>query len=136
MVKDTVANLIVKLKNAGLAGKASVSVPTSKFVLALLALLEKEGFIKSFSEKGLPGRQGEKAEGIEVTLAYDEDKKPKISFTERVSKLSRRVYKGARELRPVRSGFGISVLSTPKGVMSDREARKMKVGGEVLFKIW
>ena len=129
MVKDVIANLIVKLKNGGTAGKASVSVPLSKLSLAILSLLEKEGYIKAFTKKENPRE-------IEVELAYDEDKAPKISYTERVSKLSKRTYSGAKELRSVRSGFGMQVLTTPKGIMSDREAKKNNVGGEILFKIW
>jgi small subunit ribosomal protein S8 len=130
MVKDTVANLIIKLKNGGLAGKASVTVPTSKFNQAILALLEREGYIKSF------GKSEGGSYDLEVVLAYDADESPKISSVERVSKLSKRAYSGAKMLRSVRSGFGMLVLTTPKGIMSDKEARKQNIGGEVLFKIW
>lgn len=133
MVKDNVANLIVKLRNGGTAGKASVCVPSSKFTSAILSLLEREGFIKSFSAKG---KDGKDAYELEVVLAYDESGASKIAHTERVSKLSKRAYSGAKELRSVRSGFGMTVLSTPKGILSDKEARKMNVGGETLFKIW
>ncbi|MES2059749.1 MAG: 30S ribosomal protein S8 [Patescibacteria group bacterium] len=134
MVKDNVANLIVKLRNAGTAHKASVSVASSKFTQAILALLEKEGYIKSFAKK--EGAKGKEAYEIEVVLAYDESGNSKIAHTERISKLSKRTYMGSRSIRSVRSGFGMLVLSTPKGVMSDREAKKNHLGGEALFKIW
>ncbi len=134
MVKDNVANLIVKLRNAGVAGKPVVSVSSSKFNVAILTLLQKEGYIKSFEKK--EGAKGKEAYETEVTLAYDESGASKIAHTERISKLSKRSYIGSKSIRSVRSGFGMLVISTPKGVMSDREARKMHIGGEALFKIW
>ncbi|HEY4512742.1 MAG TPA: 30S ribosomal protein S8 [Candidatus Paceibacterota bacterium] len=143
MVKDTIANLIIKIKNAGNAGKESISAPNSNLTSSILTLLEKEGYIKSFSKKAQLASHsdllhvGEKAiKFIDIEIAYDEEKKPKIEGVERISKLSRRVYTAAKNIRPVRSGYGMLVLSTPKGIVSDTEARKLKVGGEVLFKIW
>lgn len=136
MVKDVIANLIIKLKNAGVAGSASIEVPYSKLALSILSLLEKEGYIKSFSKKGLSPRSDNKlVKSIDVELIY-EDSKPKIEGVERVSKLSKRVYMGSKEILPVRSGYGMLAISTPKGIVSDREARKNHIGGEVLFKIW
>ena len=131
MVKDSVANLIIKLKNAGMAKKQTTDVLSSKLNSAILALLLKEGFIKSFEAKG-----NKDIRQIEVALSYDEEGMSKISDVVRVSKLSKRTYSGAKALRPVRNGFGMFVLTTPKGILSDREARKQNVGGEVLFKIW
>lgn len=130
MVKDNVANLITKLKNGGLAHKTSVLVDLSKFNEAILSLLLREGYIKAFS------KAENDAYHLTVALAYDEFGEPKIAETQRVSKLSKRAYSGAKELRSVRSGFGMQVLTTPKGIMSDKEARKNNIGGEVLFKIW
>lgn len=131
MVKDAIANLIIKLKNAGLAGKANIEAPYSKLGESILALLEREGYIKSFKKDS--GKKIVKT--IDVELAYV-DGKSKIEGVERVSKLSRRTYSGAKNLRSVRSGYGIQVLSTPKGILSGREAKKQNVGGELLFKIW
>jgi len=130
MVVDPVSNFLAKLKNASLAGKASISVPSSKFIESIAALLKQENFIKDFSKKGK-----KVVKTLEVELMYEEGK-PRITDVERVSKFSRRVYQGAKDLKPVRNGYGIMVLTTPKGILSDKTARKEKVGGEALFKIW
>jgi small subunit ribosomal protein S8 len=98
---------------------------------SILVTLEKAGFIKSFSKKGK-----KVIKTIEVELAYEDDKSPKIQGAQQVSKYSRRLYYKADEIFPVRNGYGSLVITTPKGVMTDREARKEKVGGEPLFKIW
>lgn len=138
MVKDSIANLIIKLKNGGIAGKSTLEVSYSKLTEAILTLLMREGYIKSFKKDGSlsTGQGGNKIiKTIDVELAY-EDGKSKIEGVERVSKLSRRTYSGAKSLRSVRSGYGIQVLSTPKGILSGGEAKKQNVGGELLFKIW
>lgn len=129
---DSVANMLSQIKNAGLAGKDSVVVPNSKFLAAIAAVLLKEGYIASINRKG-KGRQGQA--GMEIGIAY-EGGRSKISGIKRVSKLSRRFYVGARSLRPVQQGFGRLFLSTPKGIMTDKEAKKEHVGGEALFEIW
>lgn len=127
---DTISSFIIKLKNANTAGKASVSFPYSKLREAILTTLAKEGFVKSISKKGK-----KIAKEIEAELVYEEGK-PKIMGVQQISKQSRRVYQGAKEIQSVRSGYGALILTTPKGVLTDREARKEKVGGEALFKIW
>lgn len=105
-------------------------MPYSKLKHAIAEVLKNHKFITSVESKG---------KGIETTLeigiAYD-GIKPRINDVERVSKSSRRVYKGATEIASVRNGFGSLILSTSKGIMTDKEARKAKVGGEALFKIW
>lgn len=139
MVSDPISNLIIKIKNAGNAGKGNVSVPNSNLTSAILTLLEREGYVKSFSKKVAPlhlDASKKSIKSIEIEIAYDEEKKPKVEGVERISKLSRRVYTASKNIRPVRSGYGMLVLSTPKGIVSDTEAKKLKVGGEVLFKIW
>lgn len=128
---DSIANLIIKIKNAGAVGHPTVTVPYTKLTESILSKLESRGYVKSFSKKGKTV-----AKTIEVELAYDEAGKPKIEEARRVSKLSRRVYEKAANLRPVRRGYGIALVSTPKGVLTDAEARKQKVGGEVLFQVW
>ena len=95
------------------------------------ALLEKEGFLKSVSKKGK-----KVVKSIEADLVYETDGAPKVRGVDRVSKLSKRVYQKAKELRPVKQGTGMLVLTTPKGIMTGFQARKEKVGGEILFKIW
>ncbi len=130
MVIDQVSNFITKLKNASLAGKATISVPSSKFIESVASLLKQENFIKDYSKKGKTV-----VKTLEVELIY-ENGKPRITDVDRVSKFSKRVYKGAKEIKPVRNGFGILVLTTPKGLLTDKMAKKEKVGGEALFKIW
>jgi small subunit ribosomal protein S8 len=127
---DPISDMIIQIKNASTAGKESVVLPYSKLKLAILEVLMKEGFIKSF------GKKGKKViKFIEVILA-EENGQPKIHDVQRISKTSRRVYQKAKDIRGVKNGFGITVLSTPKGIMSDKMARTEKVGGETLFKIW
>ena len=118
------------MKNASKVGKNTVSFPYSKVKNAILECLKKEGYISSFSKKTKKGHPI-----LEAELVYM-DKKPKINEVERISKLSRRVYFGMKEIYPVRNGAGILVLSTPKGILSGKEAKKEQVGGEALFKIW
>jgi len=127
---DPISDMIVQIKNASAAHKESVVLPYSKLKLAILDTLMKEGFVKSFGKKGK-----KVVKFIEVALAYENDE-PKIHEVQRISKSSRRVYQKAKDIRGVKNGFGILVLSTPKGIMSDKMARAEKVGGEALFKIW
>lgn len=131
MVKDHVSDFVIALKNAGSAGKKSVSYPYTKLLAAIAEVLQKEGYVVSVDRRG---RQARKF--LEVSLAYDAEKRPKISGVSRVSKPSRRVYGKAKHLYPVLNGLGRIVLSTPRGVMTDVDARKQRVGGELLFKIW
>ncbi len=131
MVKDNVSEFLAKLKNASSARKQSVVFPYSKFIVAIAELLQKEKYLTAIEKKG---RQMAKV--IEVTLAYNESGLPKINDVARVSKPSRRVYSKSTKLYPVLNGLGRIVISTPQGLMTDRTARKQKIGGEVLFKIW
>ena len=118
------------MKNASLAQKETVAFPYSKLKNAIAVCLEKEGYISSVSKKVKKGMPM-----LEVGLIYT-DKKPKIVEAERISKQSRRVYFGMKDIHSVRNGSGLLVLSTPKGIMSGREARKAQVGGEALFKLF
>ncbi|MCI0619975.1 30S ribosomal protein S8 [Candidatus Wolfebacteria bacterium] len=130
MVTDPIADFIVQLKNAGAVGKASVGIPYSNVTFAVAQLLKREGYVDEVSKRGKRGKKT-----IEVALRYDDDE-PRITNVRRVSKPSRRVYWGVRDIRPVRQGHGLVVLSTPKGVASGADARKSGVGGEVLFELW
>lgn len=126
---DQIANMANMIKNASSRGHESVSVPHSKMKEAILECLKKEGFISSFekkTQKGFPV--------LEIKLAYV-DGKPKVRETRRISKLSKRVYMGVSDIRPVKNGRGLLVLSTPKGILSGKEARKENVGGEVILSI-
>jgi small subunit ribosomal protein S8 len=127
---DSIADLIVRIKNASDARKESVTVPHSKMKAAILEVLEKEGYVGGITKKGKKIHKS-----IEVGLVYDEFG-PRVKGVERVSKLSKRMYSGSKDLKRVMQGHGVLVLTTPKGIMTDSEARKQKVGGELLFKIW
>ena len=129
MVNDQISDLIIQIKNAGNAGKDTLVVSKTKMKEAILGALVRAGFIKSFEQKG------KKVVKLEVTL-LKQDGGPRITDVERVSHLSKRVYSKVTDLKPVRNGFGALVISTPKGILTDREAKKEKVGGEPLFKIW
>ncbi len=128
---DQIANMLIAIKNAGLVRKASTILPHSKMKMAILELLKTEGFIKTYNEVDVDGHKA-----IEVVIEYKDKITPRISGVERVSKLSRRVYKGTRDITQVKYGHGISVISTPKGILTNNQARKEMVGGEVLFTIW
>jgi len=118
------------IKNGSRAGKESVAFPYSKLKNAIAVCLEKEGYIKSVSKKTKKGFPV-----LEVELIYI-DKKPKVNEVERVSKQSKRVYFALKDIHTVRNSSGLLVLSTPKGILSGKDARKEQVGGEALFKIW
>jgi small subunit ribosomal protein S8 len=127
---DSISNMIIMMKNASLAGNEDVLFPYSKMKEAILNCLKKEGYVSEFSKKTKKG-----GNFLEVKLIYV-DHKPKITEVQRISKQSRRVYFGMKDIHSIRNGFGVLVLSTPKGILSGKEARKEQVGGEALFKIW
>ena len=127
---DTISNFIIKLKNAGNAGHESLTVPNSKLRKAISEVLKKEGFIKDFSEKSEKGKSE-----IAITL-LSENRIPKIKGVKRFSKPSKRVYQQSAELRSVKSGYGVLIVSTSHGVMTGKQAKAKKLGGEVLFSIW
>jgi small subunit ribosomal protein S8 len=128
---DTIGDLIIRLKNAGMTGKSSVSIPYSSFKMAIAEKLKDHGYVKSVEKKGKKTKKT-----LDVTLKYNEAGQHAISGVKRVSKPGRRLYKNVLELHPVHYGHGALVLSTPKGIKTDKEARKEKVGGEALFEIW
>ena len=127
---DSISNMIIIMKNGSLAGLESVSVPYSKMKNAISECLFKEGYIKQISKKVKRGQPI-----LEIGLVYI-DKKPKITEVKRISKQSRRVYFGMKDIHSVRNGSGLLILSTPKGILSGKVARKEQVGGEALFRVW
>lgn len=131
MVNDPVADFLVRLKNAAALGQVALSVPYSNFKMAIAQTLKGAGYVKAVEKKGKKVRKT-----LDVTLECDVGGKPRLVGVKRISKPGRRVYRGARELHAVRYGHGALILSTPKGVMTNTEARKHKVGGEALFEIW
>ncbi len=129
MVTDRVGDFIIRLKNAGMIGKQTVLVPHSKHVEAIAYKLKELGFVKDVMKSKEPYM-------FEVALAYDERGNHKITDVKRVSKPGRRLYAGADQTHSVKNGIGARIMSTPKGILSDREARKVHAGGEELFEIW
>ena len=127
---DPIANMLVTIKNGYLAKKSEVSFPYSKMKEAICNCLKKEGYLNKISKKVKKDQAV-----LEVELIYI-DKKPKIVEVERISKQSRRVYFKMKDIHSIRNGSGLLVLSTPKGILSGKEARKEQVGGEALFKLW
>lgn len=128
---DPIGDFINRLQTAGAVKKASVSMPFSAFKMAIAEKLKDAGYVQAVEKKGKKVRKT-----LDVMLKYDDAGQPKISGVKRISKPGRRMYKSVREIKPVRYGHGSLLLSTPKGVMTDSEARKEKVGGEALFEIW
>ena len=127
---DTISNFIIKIKNAGNAGLETVSTSDSKLKRSIAEVLKKEGFIKDFQEKM------EKEKRVITITLFSDNRVPKIKGVKRISKLSKRIYRKAEEIRTVKNGYGALILSTSSGVMTGREARKAKLGGEALFQIW
>lgn len=129
---DTIADMLIRIKNGQTAKKSAVSFGYSRLRWEISKILERAGYIGVASKKG---RKNKKL--IEVALLYDSKTgQPVVSNVRRMSRLGRRLYRGFREIHAPRNGFGTAVYSTPKGLLTDREARKEKVGGEVLFEIW
>lgn len=128
---DAISNMIIKIKNASNRGLSTVTFPLSKMTWSIAELLQREGYLKDIAKKG---KKVQKT--IEAGIVYDAQKKPRVTDVQRVSKLSKRMYVGVSDIKPVRNGYGTLVLTTPKGVMTDKQAKQEKVGGEVLFKIW
>lgn len=131
MTTDPIANLIISLKNAAMVEKDTVVVPFSGLKLAIARCLEQNGYLTASQKK----TEKKNKDILEMKLKMN-DTGPAIHEVKRVSKPSRRVYKGVKELSPVKNGSGMLVLSTPKGIMSDKDAKKEQVGGEALFMIW
>jgi small subunit ribosomal protein S8 len=130
-VNDPIADMLTRIRNGLTVQKPFVLVPSSKIKVAIAQILLEEGFIQGYevtNERPQPN--------IRVWLKYDEKRKPVVGGLRRVSSPGRRVYKGKRELPWVLSGLGVAIVSTPKGVMTGREARRQGVGGEVLCEVW
>ncbi len=131
MMTDPVADMFTRIRNGAGARKATVDMPWSRHKEAIARVLVEEGFLTEASmveEQPFPV--------LRIGLRYDSRRKPVILGLRRVSRPSLRVYVGHREIPSVRRGLGVSVLSTPKGILPDREARRQGVGGEVICQVW
>lgn len=130
-VTDTIADLLTRIRNAQAAKHDTVEVPASNMKKAICQILVDEGYVRHYSVKE-DGKQGV----ITISLKYAEGRQPVIKGLKRVSKPGLRIYSGAEELPKVMKGLGVAIVSTSKGVMTDRAARQQNVGGEVLAFIW
>lgn len=131
MVTDPIGDLLVRLKNGSQRRFETVTVPTSKLKRAILEILRKEGYVNTIEDGVADGHPV-----LHVHLKYVGEGQPMITGLERVSRPGRRVYVGSQEIKKVRNGIGVSILSTSKGIMTDHESRKNHIGGEVLCSIW
>ncbi len=125
---DPIANFLNALKMASRRGLASFVFPYSRLIAAIAVALQKKGYIVS-------SKKSKRGHALEVALPTGEGAL-RVTAVKRISRLSKRMYQKSRTIRPVRNGFGAAVLSTPKGVLSDMDAKAAKVGGEILFEIW
>ncbi len=123
---DKIADLLIRIKNGYLASKKEVAAPKSKIIVAICELLKKEGYVSSYKIN---------ERDVLVSLKY-ENHQPVLQNVSRISKPGRRVYKGSKGLPRVLDGLGIAIISTPKGLMTDRQARKEGIGGEIMAYVW
>lgn len=140
-MQDPITDMLNRIRNAQAVFKPQAAVPFSKIKYEIAKILEKEGFISAVERKGRKA-----ARVFEIVLKYKKAAGPsagssagtipKIQGLKRISKPGKRIYLGSKELKPVLAGYGIAVISTPQGLMTDKEARKKKLGGEVLCEVW
>ena len=136
MMTDPIADMLTRIRNAVMAGQPVTAMPSSKMKVAIAKILKEEGFIKNYQvvEGERPGFKS-----LRINLKYVGDRRqrrPVLTGLKRVSRPGRRVYTGKRDIPWVLSGMGIAILSTPKGLMTGRQARKLGMGGEIVCKVW
>ena len=127
---DPITDMLNRIKNAQAVFHQTVDIPFSNLKYEIAKILEKQGFVEKIEKKGKKVKKF-----IEITLKYD-NKVPAISGLKRISKPGQRIYLPAKKIKSVRRGYGIAIISTSKGLMTDKEARKQKLGGEILCEIW
>ena len=130
---DPIADMLTRIRNANIAFHDDVAMPSSKLKEAVAGILQREGYITDFEVDELPGRPGKR---LIIRMKYTNDRRRTISGLKRVSRPGLRVYKKADAVPRVLGGMGIAILSTNQGLLTDREARERKVGGEVLCQVW
>jgi len=134
MITDPIADMLTRIRNALLAGLPETQVPKSKIKIEIARILKDEGYIQDYSVG-----EEEPVSMITIKLKYygsRRNRRPVITNIQRISKPGRRVYRASRDLPHVMSGIGIAIVTTPKGVMTDQQARRQRVGGEVLCYVW
>ncbi len=132
---DPIADALIRIKNAQAVRKERVAMPFSKMKFAIMNILKDGGFIAGVERHKKKIGQSEH-EYLDIVLRYDEQGRPGMGGVKLISRPSRRLYIRARDLRPVRSGYGIAVVSTSQGMKSSKDAFKQKLGGEILFEVW
>lgn len=135
---DVISDMLIKIKNAQMVGKETVYIPFSNLKYELAKILEKEGFIKGAEKKKKKSANGSRFQlslVLEISLKYD-GKTPAVSGVKRISKGGQRIYLPHSKIKKVKAGYGLGIISTSKGLMSDKEARSKKVGGEVMCEVW
>ncbi|MCZ6623283.1 MAG: 30S ribosomal protein S8 [Deltaproteobacteria bacterium] len=130
---DPIADMLTRIRNATRARHETVDVPSSRIKESIARVLVEEGYVQEVRRVEANDGPGEK---LHIKLKFDKENNPIILGLRRVSRPSLRVYVGAQEIPPVRKGLGINILSTPKGIMVDREAHKARVGGELICSVW
>ena len=130
-MNDPIGDFIIRIKNANKVGKNEISLPFSKLKFSIAELLSSKGYLGTVSKKNKGN-----SKYLTVEPLYNDDKSPLISNVKRISKPSRRLYSKSKNIVRFRRGYGMSVYSTPKGIMSDVDAKKANLGGEHLFNIW
>ncbi|MCB9493924.1 MAG: 30S ribosomal protein S8 [Desulfobacteraceae bacterium] len=130
-ITDPIADLLTRIRNAGQARLESIDVPNSKIKTGIVSILKDQGYIRDYKVI-----EDDKQGILRVYLKFMEGRKHVIFGIERVSKPSRRIYSNASEIPKVRNGLGIAILSTSKGLLVDKEARNLNVGGEILCNVW
>ena len=130
-MNDPIADMLTRVRNANSAGKQTVSMPSSKKLVEIARIMQEEGYIAGYEVESAEPR-----DILEIALKYGEKKDRTIRGLKRISKPGLRIYAGKDELPRVLGGLGTAIISTSKGVMADRDARKMGVGGEVIAYIW
>ena len=128
---DPITDMFNRIRNAQAVIHPMVDVPCSNIKLKIADILQRDGFVLEFKKRGRKGKRI-----IRINLKYDSDNNGSIQGFKRVSKPGQRIYKKSKEIRSVRNGYGISIVSTTKGLLTDKEARTQKIGGEVMVEIW
>jgi small subunit ribosomal protein S8 len=131
MITDPIADMLTRIRNAVAVGHERVSMPSSKLKVGIARILQDEGFIDRFevTEEGA-------GKHLELVLRYGNRRQPAIDGIKRISKPGHRVYRGASEIPRVQGGLGVAVVSTSQGLLPDREARRRRLGGEILCEVW
>jgi small subunit ribosomal protein S8 len=127
---DQVSEMLTAIRNAQAVAKPTVVVPFSEFKQEIIKILEAEGFIEKSEKKGKKNKKT-----LEISLKY-KDNLPAVSGIKRISKPGQRIYLGHSQIKPVKDGYGIAIISTSKGLLTNKEAQKQKIGGELICQVW